>query len=299
MAIQWTEKDGKFIARDEYQPKTKEGAPLGGVQVAEATGDSREAALEALMDTKNTQYGNLYLSNRDLKTKAELAEKKSAPPVVEFKSRKFTEAEKLRIQKASGIDPEKADEVAELLFEAKFGVTPDIANADFNANRAREMANRNYQVSFAWASSHPEYNNQSDANNELMGKWMVANCGNEVTSENLDRAFAALSEVLEQPVPQAALPAGGTPATAGKQPDSPANGTDPSRITKAAYDAVEQPLATTVTRPEVSTFASVPSNQLTKVQIDLMSAAEYDKRMKDPAFVKRVNDLFARPTSNR
>src|SRR6202000_708497 len=142
---------------------------------------------EALIDAQNNNYRNLYLKNRDLLAAQKLADKNApagaevATPTVKLKPRPFTVEEKMRLSHA-GIDPERADEIGELIVEAKLGGKPatvankiDDAEGNNEAVRAREEA-------MAFTAAHPEIH-WTQRNKVLFANW-IQNKGLKYRFEN-------------------------------------------------------------------------------------------------------------------
>jgi hypothetical protein len=284
-SLEWVEKEGKKVAKYSWQPKLEDGTPLGGVQVAEA--DSAEEVAAKIAD----QYNHLYLRNRELMRERELSGKnvpegaKTAAPAAELKTRPLTPAERLAIVKGIN-DPEKVDEVLELAIEAKLGAKPEAVATRIDSSARNAKANRDFQVSQAWAQSHPEFI-PTQKNCEDMAKWIDTR-GLEVSAENLDKAFTALAALLEQ---DPAAGGNAQPSGAANTPEAPALAAPKTKPASPAAPA----LPTTPTRKQVSSSSTLtPVPSLTREMIERMPAAEYDKRMKDPSFVKKVNDLYSR-----
>jgi hypothetical protein len=173
-------------------------------------------------------------------------------------------------------DPEKCDAAAERLMQA----SPTYAKLirDTKANRA-------YNESRAFASSHPDFY-QCRENAEAIMHWCIKR-NLAPTQKNFELAFDRLKQggfLVEAPIAAEELPAK-------TQPELEPAG----RITSEETAPQKRPTrASSGLTRDVGSPAprnAQPRNALTWAAVDRMSDSEYRQRSKDPAFLAQVNAL--------
>ena len=190
MAIKEIEKDGKKLLEYRFQPKLEDGTPIGGEQVV--YGETNDE----LMDAAANSYTHLYRNNRELNIKAKVNPEGAAPVVVtpRFQPRPLDARERMELAR-DFTNPEKIDEAADRLLEAKFGAKPATMSQSVENNAIDAEAIRAGQEATAWREQHPEvYMSQKNVSD--IANW-VRNRNMKYTVENLDKALADLSPALE------------------------------------------------------------------------------------------------------
>lgn len=291
--------------RYEWQPRDEQGRPLGGIQVYVYQAPA-PLPLEILQQvTKGHEMAIRQLRKErkeraiGVEEKVDDAEKFSG--VVEFKPRDLSADERFKIAQDL-VNPEKFSDARDALVESAFGQKPAVLASTLNDVQRmmiRSKAVENY-IDFVNASGFED----SPENRELVTGWLgtrnlaptVANfviAQKRLTEAGLLPSAPAVQQVIEPvvaPTPAVAAPV----VTEESKPQTPA--APATRIGSA-----EQPQATRHSHvpsgltPNVASAAGdlspVSGSSLTLADVDKMPSDEYKKRMKDPAFVKRVNEL--------
>jgi hypothetical protein len=190
MGIKEVEKDGKKLLEYRWQPKLEDGTAIGGEQVV--YGETNDE----LMDKAADNYTHLYRNNRELNLKAKVSPEGQTPTpqAPRFNPRPLDAKERLELAR-DFTNPERIDEAADRLLEAKFGVKASALSERVEKNAADAEAIRAGQEATAWREQHPEVY-MSESNVLAIANW-VKNRNIPYTVENLNKALADLAPALE------------------------------------------------------------------------------------------------------
>lgn len=295
--------------RYEYQPTDDNGKPMGGKQVI----------LYRTQDEliKKFEENNVRLQRQLRKERREKAlgiveeanDAEKFQNVVEFKPRDLTADE--RFQLAQGlVNPEKFVEARDSLIESVFGAKPSVLASTLNETQRfliQQRAVQNY-VEFVNATGF----NDTLENRTLITGWLGTR-NLAPTAANFAIAQKRLIEaglLQEAPVvhqapvvtPAVVTPTPAAPVVEEPKPQvptaqSPALAT-PEPLQAKRHSHVPSGLTPSVASP-AGEFTPAGGTSLTLADIDKLPADVYKQRMKDPAFVKMVNDLEAAAAARR
>lgn len=267
-----------------YQPKDKEGRPLGGAQVIKYKTE------QELADKMAEQNSELIRMNRELKWQSDKPTEGDVPADAErlqpkLRPRPLEQAERVKLSQEL-LDPEKMDSAAVRLFEAVFGVKPETIqqlNDNMAALRAAEegrlwvQGNQDFREHYAF----PE-------NVHKLHKW-CADRKLAPVQKNFDLAFRKLKEaglLLEAPI--------AAEETRGNT--HPEAETTESRIAPA--EVTPPPTRTTstssgLTRSQTSGGGGAPAKRgLTWADVDRMPQAEFEKKLRTDANFRKAIDAL-------
>jgi len=300
-----------------YQPKDKEGRPIGGVQVILYTTE------EELRDKLVNQNIELVQKLRQVTKEQRLgthveeipADAERFTNIVEFKPRTLSAQERFELSQKLN-DPEKFDEARDQLLESAVGVPPSQLAKNLNEQQLyilQMRARENYRDFLEVPNSG--YHN-SPENRQLLTDWMFKN---ELapTVKNFLYASSKLKEaglLFEAPVVQQADPASPAPAA----PVAPVAPAPVVKEPNPQVPAVPESRITPPVEPQAKRHSHVPSGlndrvssnsganslaplgpSVTLADIDKMPADQYKLRMKDPEFAKLVNKLYDEADARR
>jgi len=292
----WNEEKKKFVIQTQLTDNN--GLPVGPLQYFEAD------TLEDLLEKKDAAHRNaavkLYETRRAAKLGEMLEPEPEEEPLYSYEERPLTADERVKIEKLLR-DPATAAEGHKLLLEAQFGAPLDVVRGklrDIDIDKRVEKIQRAVRE---FVATTPQYV-ECESNRENIQKWMEKN-NRRWTAQNLKLAFEDLATdnmlVLQAPkveVPVSpAASAAAAPATSQEIPD-------PSKTPAPAI-----PSEPTEVRPQQSSSglgrgnsSAVPGATAPKTvgithrDINRMSAAEYEAKLKDPEFRKAVEELYAK-----
>ncbi len=265
-----------------YQPKDKDGNPLGGPQVIEYASD------QELADKLAKQNEELIRLNRELKWKADRPAEGDVPAGAErldwneVAPRGLEPGERVRLAQELA-DPEKIEPALTRAFEAIFGVRPkDIAELNRNMRAVRGA-----EEGKAFVLAHPEFY-AGQENVQKLQKWCMDRKLAPVQA-NFAVAYGKLKEaglLLEAPI-------AAEETRTNTQSEAE---TDQGRITRTeATLPTTRPESTSsgLTRSNTSGGGGAPARRgLTWADVDRMPQAEYEKKMRtDGNFRKQVDAL--------
>ena len=297
--------------RHEWQPTDENGKPIGGKQVIIYR---TEAELLEKMQEKSVLL--LRQLRKERREKAvgvpeEVNDAEKFQNVVEFKPRELTADE--RFQLAQGlVDPEKFVDARDALIESVFGAKPSVLASTLNETQRfliQQRAVQNY-VEFVNATGF----NDTVENRELITGWLgtrnlAPTAANFAIAQKRLQEAGLLQEapvVHQEPIVQSVVvtPPAAAPVVEESKPQipaapSPALATpEPSQAKRHSH--VPSGLTPSVASPAGEASSSpVGGTSLTLADIDKLPADVYKQRMKDPAFVKLVNDLEAAAAARR
>jgi hypothetical protein len=283
----------------EYQPKDENGYPIGPPQKFEA--DTQQELIDKLAAAHENASAALYKTRQQVKLGAML-EPDPDEPLQTFESKTLTAEERLKASKMLA-DPATVVEGYKILSEAVYGAPPEKVQESL---REREISKRVDSIRAAIAlfvKENPAYV-ECEGNSDKMKKYMEKN-NLRYTAKNLKIAFEDLSSdgLLTVRTPQAAVPA--TPVVTPVTTNAPAvpEAIPPAPTTPAPAIPVEP----TEVRPKNSSSglgrensSAVPGITPPKTpgisirDINKLSAAEYQDKLRDPEFRKAVEALYAK-----
>lgn len=207
-----------------------------------------------------------------------LKNKKPTPARVEPKmqGKPMTDEERMQI----GLDlqdPRKAAEAAKRVVESVVPVTEITEEVKRQAQQQGIEARRRLAGEFF--ARHPEYNNA--ASGALLGKWLVEN-GYEFSLDNLEIAFAAISDRLAQNPPKNAVPDNAAPGN-----ELPNPGASPSPTRRVPVSGISNSQASGTPRNELALTRAQALDMLHK------EPRRYEAWMKDPAKNAILNKALA------
>lgn len=292
--------------RYEYQPTDENGKPIGGKQVVVYR--TQEELTEKLANNSVLLLRQLRKERREkalgVPEKEDDAEKFTN--VVEFKPRELSADERFRLSQ-NLVNPEKFGEAIETLSEAVFGAKPTVVASTLNTAQKQaiqQAAVQNY-IEFVQNTGFED----TMENRELLTGWVgkrnlaptVANF--ILAQKRLIEAGLLQSAPVVQQEPVAPATPVVAPAAVVEEPKPQVPPTPPPALAETEtaqakrHSHVPSGLTPTVASPAGDSPVQGPS--LTLADIDKLPADEYKRRMKDPSFVKMVNDLEAAAAAKR
>jgi hypothetical protein len=292
--------------RHEWQPTDEQGRPIGGKQVI------LYATEQELVE--KMQEKSVLLLRQLRKERREKALGAPEPPddaekfasVVEFKPRELSADERFRLSQ-NLVNPEKFGDAVEQLSEAVFGAKPAIvANTLNDAQRSsiQQRAVQNY-IEFVTSTGFDDTMENREMVTGYLGKRNLApTVANFVIAQKRLTEAGLLQEapvVHQEPVAPAAPVA--APAAVVEEPKPQVPPTPPPALAEIEtaqakrHSHVPSGLTPVVASPAGD--SPVQGTSLTLADIDKLPADVYKQRMKDPAFVKIVNQLEEDATKRR
>jgi len=280
--------------RFEYQPTDEQGRALGGKQVIKYT--TQEELNQKLVEQNTLLVRQLRKVNRDhrlgISPDGEIpdASQPFTGGLLELKPKALTVDERFQLSQDLN-DPEKFTAARDKLIESGLGVPLSELSKAFNEQKVatlQVMAKQNFDI---FASYTPEFYSVDEENRRNLTGWMLKK-GLEPTVENFKLAFSSLR-------------------SAGLLNEAPSVRTEPVPVVEPAPKAQEPVVAesriTPEPQPQPKRHSQVPSGlndrvssaagptpvaaTLTLADIDKMSPDDYKQAIKDPKFVKLVNEL--------
>lgn len=294
--------------RHEWQPTDENGKPIGGKQVIVYR--TQDELLQKMQEKSVLLLRQLRKERREkaIGVPEEVNDAEKFQNVVEFKPRELTADE--RFQLAQGIvDPEKFVEARDTLIESVFGAKPAVLASTLNETQRfliQQRAVQNY-VEFVNATGFHD----TLENRELITGWLGTR-NLAPTAANFAIAQKRLTEagllqetpvVHQAPTVQPAVtPTAVAPVVEEPKPQVP-SAPSPALATPEPTQAKRHSHVPSGLTPSVASPAGestpVGGTSLTLADIDKLPADVYKQKMKDPAFVKLVNDLEAAAAARR
>lgn len=283
----------------EYQPTDDQNRALGGKQVI------KYKTQDELIQKITKQNIELVRLARDLKKKISSGEidTDELPEDVVFASgnlqpRVLTPEERVQLSRDL-IDPEKSANAAATLFESEIGAKPEEIRSRLQRIDLLEAK----AEADAWVSSNPEYY-RCQENFETITNWMVKNHLAPIRS-NFQYTFDKLKAaglLLEAPIVREEVPV--TPVPKPVISEQTPVTSHPVEVEPARISSAEPSQARPVLKPSSGLTRTVSSDtgivqttsKLTLADINKMSSEDYKRRLKDPSFVKAVDELYAKPS---
>lgn len=299
--------------RYSWQPKDEAGRPMGGVQVYKyrAPQPLPDSILEQLVKPTELLMRQLRKERREkaLGITEEVNDAEKFQNVVEFKPRELSADERFKLAQGL-VDPEKFVDARDSLIESVFGAKPSVLASTLNETQRfliQQRAVQNY-VEFVNATGF----NDTLENRTLITGWLGTR-NLAPTAANFAIAQKRLIEaglLQETPVvhqapvvtPAEATPAPAAPVVEESKPQVPPV-TPPVLAAVPEVQAKRHSHVPSGLTPSVASTAGVDTpvggTSLTLADIDKLSADEYKRRAKDPAFLKLVNDLEVAAAARR
>ena len=281
--------------RYEYQPTDEQGRPMGGRQVIKYT--TPDELTMKLVEQNNQILRQLRKVNRD--NRLGISQSESIPDTaqkfdsafIELKPKDLNVDERFQLTQDLN-DPEKFVAARDKLVESALGISAADLAKTLNEQKLatlQVMAKQNFDI---FAANTPAFYSVDNENRKTLTDWMFKN-KLAPTVDNFNTAYSSLSSagllneapvVRPEPVPVV------EPAP---KPQEPV-------VAEVRIDPTPQPQVTRHSQvpsglnERVSSAAgpvSVDGPSLTLADIDRMSPDEYKAKIKNPAFVKLVNDL--------
>lgn len=292
--------------RYEWQPRDDAGRPMGGKQVYiyRAPAPLPQDVLEQVTKGHEMAMRQLRKERREkaLGVPERIDDAEKFQNVVEFKPRDLSADERFNISQGIA-NPETFADARDQLLESAFGVKPSVLAATLNDLQRREIQARaveNYIefVQTAGFEDNPE--NRALVTGWLGTRNLAPTVANFVLAQKRLTEAGLLQEVpvvRPEPVPTpapapVAAPAVVTPVEEAPKPQVPT--TPQPALAAPELQAKRHSHVPSGLNPSVASPAgSIPvvGNSLTLADIDKMPADEYKRRVKDPAFMRLVNQL--------
>ena len=282
-------------SRYEYQPTDEQGRPLGGKQVIKYT--TQEDFATKFAEQNTLLIRQLRKVNKEhrlgIAPEGEVpdAAQKFTGDFLELKPKALNVDERFQLTQDLN-DPEKFTAARDKLVESALGIPlADLAKA-FNDQKMatlQVMAKQNFDI---FAESTPEFYSVDAENRQNLTDWMFKK-GLAPTVENFQAAYSSLRSVgllNEAPIVRSEPVPVVEPAPKAQEPVveevriDPAPQPQPKRHSQVPSGLNDR--VSSATGP-----APVDGNSLTLADIDQMTPDEYKAKIKDPRFVKLVNDL--------
>lgn len=292
----WNEDKKKFVIST--QLRDQNGTAVGPLQYFEAD------TLEELLEKKDAAHQNaavkLYETRKAVKLGEMLEPEPEEEPLYAYEERPLTADERVKITNLMK-DPATAPEAWDIILEAKLGAPPEAVRSQLKENQETKQVGRIQREIQQFLADTPTYVN-CESNKENIERWMQKN-NKRWTVKNLKLAFEDLSTdgllvlqapKVETPVSPAAS-AAAAPATSQEIPDpsknpAPAIPSEPTEVrpqqSSSGLGRGNSSAVPVVTTPKTS--------GITHRDINKMSAAEYEAKLKDPEFRKAVEELYAK-----
>lgn len=279
-AVQTTQKKW----RKEYQLQDEQGNAIGPPQVFEAD------TPEELTDMLATAHQNAARKLREVRQRAAIGEQKPDPAreAHEFKPRVLSTDEQFRISQELQ-NPATMAKALDELISARLGGTPEQIAGALETTRRDERRRWYLGQIEQFCAAHPDYKRTKANQTQIID--FLAERGWELTTRNLTLAFGSLKldglvELQSRQEPRAS-------ETARE---------DAERVTAGREQIGSTPTVTTRTRSASTGLSSRNSlvspgdaprgNRMpTRAEIDRMSSAEYNERLRDPQFARYVDNL--------
>ena len=292
----WNEDKKKFVIST--QLKDQSGTPVGPLQHFEAD------TLEELLEKKDAAHQNaavkLYETRRAVKLGEMLEPEPEEEPLYAYEERPLTADERVKVTNLMK-DPATIGEAMDIILEAKYGAPPEAVRSQLKDAQEVKQVGRIQREINQFLADTPTYVN-CDTNRENIERWMAKH-EKRWTVKNLKLAFEDLSAdgllVLQAPKAEPpvspAAPAAAAPAV---EPAIPAPSTNPApAIPSEPTEVRPQQSSSGLGRNNSSAVPSVTGPKTTGIthrDINKMSAAEYEAKLKDPDFRKAVEELYAK-----
>lgn len=273
-----------------YQPVDEFDRPIGGKQVIKYR--TQEELTERLVKQNGQILTQLRKVTRDqrlgINQESEVIPEDAErfDSIVEFKPKPLSAEERFQITQDLN-DPDKFTDAQDRLFESAIGVKPSEISKVFNDQQLRTMqllAKQNFDI---FAREEPAFYSVLE-NQKTLTDWMFKNTL-APTVNNFKLAYSKLKEaalLLESPVTQQALPV---------EPNTQVPAVPEARISPEELPVVKRPSHVPSSLNERTSSSDgapvVDANAMTLVDIEKLSAEEYGKRMRQPAFRQLVDKL--------
>jgi len=279
-----------------YQPKDENGYPIGPPQKFEA--DTREELIDKLAAAHENASAALYKTRQQVKL-GTMLEPDPEEPILTFEPRQLSADERVKLTKDLS-DPAKAADAHRTLLEAELGAPIETVRASLREGEIAKRVTSIQQAITQFKSETPDYV-ECELNSGNMKKYMEKN-KLRYTPKNLKIAFEDLknSSLLTLRAPQAEVP------PSAPVPPVAAAPVPPAVIPPAATTPPEIPAQVTEVRPKNSSSGLGRENTsaapaggtppqtsgISIRDINKMSAAEYNEKLRDPEFCKAVEKLY-------
>jgi hypothetical protein len=281
--------------RREYQPKDRNGNPVGPLQVFEA--DTQKELMDKQQAAHENATVKLHETRRAVKL-GSLMEPDQERPIQTFEEVILTADQRVKMTNDLR-DPSKTSDAIVQLLEAKLGAPIEVIRQQFREQEIERRAEYMRGQIDLFKNAHPEYV-ESDYNMETMVAYLNKH-RMALTKKNLEIAFDDLvsSDQLTIQAPKQAVP---VPTPVVENNGNPLPETIPP-VTTTVPAITGEP---TDPRPRSSSSglsnrdsSAVPMNEplkakgITPAEINAMNLEDYTLRMKDPAFREAVDKLYA------
>jgi hypothetical protein len=279
----------------EYQPKDENGYPVGPPQRFEA--DTQQELIDKLAAAHENASAALYKTRAQVKL-GTLLEPDPEEPIRTFEARTLTADERIKLTKDLS-DPARAAEAHRTLLEAELGAPLETVRTTLRDAEIQKRVESIKAAIDAFRKEHPEYID-SESNGDKIKKYMEKK-NLRYSVKNLNIAFEDLKSdgLLTLQPPKAAVPEAPAATPVATAPATP------EVIPPAATTAPAIPATPTEVRPKQSSSglgrensSAAPSSEAPKTvgitirDINRMSAAEYQDKIRDPEFRKAVEKLY-------
>ena len=274
----WNEEKKKYVITTQF--KDENGLPVGPLQYFEAD------TLEELLEKKDAAHANasvaLYKSRNQAKLVTALQAEPNQP-IPTFEERQLSADERVRIANLMK-DPSSAAEGIKTLIEAQLGAPLDVVRDKLRRVEISDrVATANDEVE-KFKAETPDYV-ECENNSFNMNKYMSKR-GLSYTKANLLTAYKSLKAsgllTLRAVTPTSLAPAPAPKPVVLSQPTELRPTTSSSGLRRDNASAA------------APTAAQRKTGNLSIRDINKMSAAEYEQRMKDPEFRRQVDSLYER-----
>jgi hypothetical protein len=295
--------------RFEYQPTDEQGRPIGGRQVIKFR--TEQERVEKLVEQNTLLIRQLRKVNREkvlgieeaLPTDAEKFDK-----VIEFKSTDLSSDERFQLSRELN-DPSKFVDARDRLIESALGAKPATITKILNDLQQSDVQRTAVENYVQFVNETGMYD--SPENREVLTGWMRKK-GLRPTVANFNLALSTLRRdsgliqdapvVRQEPVPPAPAPTSEVEPEPVVPVETVANPQPPVAATPG-LGSEPQPQAKRHSHVPSGLNASVASaagpitpavgSSLTLADLDKMPSDIYKQKLRDPAFAKMVNQLYA------
>lgn len=283
--------------RYEYQPQDENGRAMGGRQVI------IYRTQDELRDKLVHQNTLVLRQLRKVTREKYLGDNEQMPDdaekftgVEEFKPRELSAEERFKLSQRLS-DPETFEAARDELIESALGAKPSKVTETLNEANKFMIQSRAVDNYISFVNSATEYLD-SQENRGVLTRWMTKN-GLAPTVGNFNRAYSKLKEagllqdapvVQQAPVPQ---PTAVVPVEEEPKPQVPA--AELTRISEPPQPQEKRhshvPSGLNESNSSATGSLPVGGPSLTLADIDKLPADVYKAKLRDPAFVKLVNQL--------
>jgi hypothetical protein len=286
----------------EYQPRDKEGHPIGPKQVFRA--DTKDELIDLLAAAHANSSANLYETKRAVKLGA-LIEPDPDEPIPTFEGTELTADQRLKIAKELQ-NPETVANALDAWATARFGVPLDAVRATLRNSEINVRVGAARQEVDTFMARHPEYK-PTEKNKEILLKWLgKGKPPLALTAKNLELALEDLKadqliELVEEPPIQEPPPTTKKPTEGEPEPPAanPIGNTDtvnnpptPNSETRTARPSTSSSGLSSRDSTATPVGGTPPkTKEITLMDVNRMNSDQYTKALQDPVLGPKIRKL--------